>query len=317
MSVNGSSPDGKCSSTSRYNNSYSTCEAPTSSVLFDSTLTGLDGDMWASQLLTLQIHNPRGQFLVSDFNGISNYVRVGRVELTMFNCPEWGIAVQVIGIWRASSISGARVLAGSLFPAITSCDSLVRVCTSSLDITTPVIVLQFIPATGSNRIYLAEVEFYGDSSVCPPDTIITTPPPDTTAPPPPDTTAPPPPDTTIPDTTQEIASGERETPSASPSCTTSTALASVITAIATALLATVISVLATIAVCKCHPKFTPGGAETATSAGGEGQEYEEVDGGKGGVAGSDPTYMEVEDRKGVTRTFQLKKNEAYATTTHK
>ena len=73
----------------------------------------------------------------------------------------------------------------------------------------------------------------------------------------------------------------------------------------------------TIAVCKCHPKFTPGGAETATSAGGEGQEYEEVDGGKGGVAVSDPTYMEVGDRKGVTCTFQLKKNEAYASTTHK
>ena len=66
---------------------------------------------------------------------------------------------------------------------------------------------------------------------------------------------------------------------ACPSCYTSTALASVITAIATALLATVIFVLVMIAVCKCHPKFTPGGAETGTSAGGEGQEYEQVDGG--------------------------------------
>ena len=72
--------------------------------------------------------------------------------------------------------------------------------------------------------------------------------------------------------------------------------------------------LVTIAVCKCHPKFTPGGTETATSVGGEGQEYEEVDGGKGGVAVSDPTYMEVRDRRGA---FQLKKNEAYVSTTHK
>ena len=46
-----------------------------------------------------------------------------------------------------------------------------------------------------------------------------------------------------------------------------------------------------IAVCKCHPKFAPGGAETGTSAGGEGQEYEEVDGGGGGVAVNDPTYI--------------------------
>jgi hypothetical protein len=73
-----------------------------------------------------------------------------------------------------------------------------------------------------------------------------------------------------------------------PSCSTSTALATVITAIATALLATVIFVLVQIAVCKYHPKFTPGGAETGISAGGGG----------GGNA------------------FQLKENEAYASTTH-
>ena len=77
------------------------------------------------------------------------------------------------------------------------------------------------------------------------------------------------------------------------SCSTSVALASVITAIITALLATVIFVLEQIAVCMCHPKFTPGGAETGTSAGeGEGQEYEQMDTGEGGVAMSDPTYME-------------------------
>ena len=103
-----------------------------------------------------------------------------------------------------------------------------------------------------------------------------------------------------------------------PSCFTSTALASVITAIVTALLATVIFVLVQIAVCKCNPKFTPGGAETGTSAGGAGQEYEEVDGGKGGVAVSDPTYMEVDGGGGRGgNTFQLKENEAYASTMHK
>ena len=99
-----------------------------------------------------------------------------------------------------------------------------------------------------------------------------------------------------------------------PSCSSSTALASVISAIATALLATVIFVLVQIAVCKCQPKFTPGGAEMGTSAGGEGQEYEEVD---GGVALNDPTYMEVDGRGGGGNMFQLKQNEAYASTTHK
>ena len=73
-----------------------------------------------------------------------------------------------------------------------------------------------------------------------------------------------------------------------------------------------------IAVCKCHPKFTPGGAETETSAGGEGQQYEEVDGGRGGVAVSDPTYMEVNGGGGRGENmFQLKENEAYASTIHK
>ena len=70
--------------------------------------------------------------------------------------------------------------------------------------------------------------------------------------------------------------------------------------------------LALIAVCKCHPKFTPGGAGTGTSAGGEGQVYEQVDGGEGGVAVSDPTYMEVGAGGGGGNTFQLKENEAYA-----
>ena len=69
--------------------------------------------------------------------------------------------------------------------------------------------------------------------------------------------------------------------------------------------------LVQIAVYKCHPKFTPGGAESAASAGGEGQAvYEQVDGGEGGVAVSDPTYMEV--GAGGGNALELKKNEAYS-----
>ncbi len=51
MSVNGSSRDGNCNLTLT-----ARCNEPTTSVLQDgiiSTLTGLDGDMWASQLLTI------------------------------------------------------------------------------------------------------------------------------------------------------------------------------------------------------------------------------------------------------------------------
>ena len=91
-----------------------------------------------------------------------------------------------------------------------------------------------------------------------------------------------------------------------PSCSASTAVASVIAAIVTALLATVIFVLVQIAVCKWHPKFTPGRAETSTLAGGEVREYEEVE---VGVASSDPEV-------GGEIAFQLKKNESYAMNTY-
>ena len=87
-------------------------------------------------------------------------------------------------------------------------------------------------------------------------------------------------------------------------------LASVISIFITALLATVIFVLVQIAVCKCHPKLAPRGAESAASAGGEVPAvYEQVDGGEGSVAVSNPTYME----SGVGRgnAMKLKENEAY------
>ena len=200
----------------------SRCDVPTSSVLFDGnipTLTGLGGDMWASQLLVLQLHNPNRRDIIFDFRGTPNYVGV---ELVMFNCPEWGIAVEVIELQGATSILGTASPRGSFRPTITSCDSLMRVCIiSSLVTTETVTILQFTPATGSNRTYLAEVRFYGDSSACQPHTITTTPPLSDTITPPPRA-----PDTT---TTQEIASGDSETPSTSPSCTTSTVLAFVIT----------------------------------------------------------------------------------------
>ena len=52
-------------------------------------------------------------------------------------------------------------------------------------------------------------------------------------------------------------------------------------------------------------------AETGSSAGGEGHEYEQVGGDERGVAVSDPTHMEV-GGGGGGNAFQLKENEAYA-----
>ena len=53
--------------------------------------------MWARQLLALQIRNPSGIEIISDFTGMAHYTGVEIVELVMFNCPELGIAVMAIG----------------------------------------------------------------------------------------------------------------------------------------------------------------------------------------------------------------------------
>ena len=79
---------------------------------------------------------------------------------------------------------------------------------------------------------------------------------------------------------------------------TTVVLVSVITAFVTALLATAIFVLMQIAVCKCHPKVTLGGADERIK---EEQIYEQVDG---------PTPPQI---KGGANTFELNPNEAYST----
>ena len=92
----GSSPTGNCSN-SRLSDELMTCLQPNSSFLFDGrvpTLTRLDGDMWASQLLTIRSINGcidiSSSFIEetaltpdSDIN-----VTIERVEVVMFNCPE-------------------------------------------------------------------------------------------------------------------------------------------------------------------------------------------------------------------------------------
>ena len=177
--MSGSSATGNCSSVSS-TGVISTCSNTTSSVLFDGeipTLTGLDGDMWASQLLTLQSSSHVSSLF--NFTSTPDYIGLsGRLEVVMFNCPEKGISASTIRVSTSSSFVAQKSI------GITSCDSLVRVCTP---ITTPqpAITLDFVTGFNSDMVYLAEVTFYAASSAstCPPDTIITTAPPDTIAPP--------------------------------------------------------------------------------------------------------------------------------------
>ena len=154
-----------------------TCLQPTSSVLFDGrvpTLTGLDGDMWASQLLT--INTTQSLTVVTfDFTDTPGYVGIQRVEVVMFNCPQWGIASTTIVLLGATARGQTfNHFAFTSVSSLTSCESLVRVCLSG-PISRPLIGLQFTLDQDSDWVHLAEVTFYGGNSNCPPNVILNPP----------------------------------------------------------------------------------------------------------------------------------------------
>ena len=213
MTVNGSSPTGNCSD-SHLHGTLVTCVQPNSSVLFDwsvPTLTGLDGDKWASQLLTIQSINGcidiRSTFA---FN-----VTIERVELLMFNCSK--ISSQNITLELFGGPATMRYITTKHLGSVTSCDSLVRVCISVNTSDLREILMRFT----SNKdywLYLAEVIFYSHNSTCLPDTIFNSTPllqPDTTSSP--DTTTPLQQDTSSPDTTSPVEPSVNATRSTGPS----------------------------------------------------------------------------------------------------
>ena len=201
-SVNGSSPTGNCSRLQN-DSTMTTCfQPPNSGVLFDGhipTLTGLDGDMWANQLLTINTMQPQTNVIL-DFTDTPGSDRAKRIEVVIFNCPQRGIAFTTIHLLGATARSQPFNHLGSIsVSSLTSCKYLVRVCLSTT-ISQPLIGLQFILDQDSDWVHLAEVTFYPRGSTCSPN-IILTPPPTTS---PPDTTPPPdtmPPTTTSPTTT--------------------------------------------------------------------------------------------------------------------
>lgn len=159
--MNGSSATQQCSFEIR--DGLSSCFNPATSVLFDGSIlnpTGLGGDMWASQLLTLQKFEFHAA-LYFDFSTSPGYAGVERVDVVMFNCPEWGIGAETIGVSGALTVPSANncsSLLGLVNPPFTSCDSLLRVCIP-MNTTLPVIALQFFhPIT--NWVHLAEVTFH-------------------------------------------------------------------------------------------------------------------------------------------------------------
>ena len=102
LAANGSSATGGCSSDAPHLDYYYRCATPTSSVLFDGvipTLTALDGNTWARQLLVLGRPIIEHGVFNFDFNFDNTlYAGVGQVEVVIFNCLEWNIVVRKIHV---------------------------------------------------------------------------------------------------------------------------------------------------------------------------------------------------------------------------
>ncbi len=151
-----SSANGHCSNVS---DSGRVCNTPRSSVLFDGiipTLTGLDGDMWATQLLTLNRSTSSSITFnlntVFDTNGITTYTGVELIEIVMFNCLSTGASsIQVLG---DNNVIGTINIQQS-------CNNLVRGCDTELSTTATFITLVF---DTSLQPYIAEISLYPNSA---------------------------------------------------------------------------------------------------------------------------------------------------------
>ena len=163
VSESGSCETGHCSNVS---DSKRVCNAPRSSVLFDGipTLTELEGDMWASQLLTLNTSTSSASIIFdftnpTDKNGPTNYAGVSVIEVVMVNCPARGIGAGAIRV-NAADISFDNIAVSE------SCEYLVRACSNEVSTLARQVTLNFINQL--QRANIAEVTFYTTSRPCSP-----------------------------------------------------------------------------------------------------------------------------------------------------
>ncbi len=131
--------------------------------------------MWASQLLTINTDSSTTD-IGFDFEATPGYVGVQRVEVVMFNCPEWGISVDSITLYGSTVVTSIGNVLATISPTITSCDSIVRVCSCiSRPVIFELLTLSFQLSSASTWVHLAEVSFYGACFTCPPDSVLNPP----------------------------------------------------------------------------------------------------------------------------------------------
>ena len=165
----GSPVDGHCSSISGSDNEI--CDG--TSVLNDGILPALSGvrddqaSQWANELFTMR-RSGTEQIAVSVEIPAVNH---DRVELAVFNCPQWGIyAPQVI-------VDIGVAVADATLPDV-SCEYLLKFCVEfNTGVSAPNLRLVFPHQNDSDFIFLGEVTFINvpvPNSPCDPPQLITT-----------------------------------------------------------------------------------------------------------------------------------------------
>ena len=162
VSLNGSHMGGGCSIAIVADGEL--CRAPASSVLFDGVIPIINNSTtWARQLLTFNTNSNTALFIFAFMppTGVSG------IEIVMLNCPSryhtrtTGIVVK----------DNELVLEEFNITRYTSCDHVIRICTSDgFSTSSNNIKIEFIKEKGPSVyfLYLAEITFYSTSDYhCP------------------------------------------------------------------------------------------------------------------------------------------------------
>ena len=165
VSLNGSRVGGGCSTIIVRNGDF--CMAPASSVLFDGVIPIINNSTtWARQLLTF---NTTSNIALSITFTFMPPTGVSGIEIVMFNCPS-RYHTRTTGI----VVKGNEIVLEEFNnTGYTSCDHVIRICTSDgLSTSSNNIKIEFIREKGPSVyfLYLAEITFYSTSYYhCPVD----------------------------------------------------------------------------------------------------------------------------------------------------
>jgi len=168
QSVNGSNPTGGCSRPAAEGHFCVELDEGGTSDLTDCVIPSLEGFQgnWTAGLFTVNRSRQSSIYIGFEFNSSVNFTRV---ELDLFNCPEWGIAAQTITVYEytlgiLNFVADAATTLGHTTASTTSCISIVRVVIPLVLPQNPtyIYVIDFtfdITATNIQWVHIAEVTF--------------------------------------------------------------------------------------------------------------------------------------------------------------